>query len=185
MDLTRGHHEPLGEDGVPVRELHGDAAAERVAHRGGAAVSESDEQIADADRVGAKRVVAAQLGRANVPEQIGGENGEALGEQRHDRIPLRRRSADPVDQQDDRPVACRAVAQAVAMKNDLALARLNRTPPSSPSKSTSSGRPATATSSSPDAQLLARRGQSLDRRAAEDHPTDHRGGRRRPSRWQS
>jgi hypothetical protein len=64
-----------------------------------------------------------------VPEQIGGENGEALGERRHDHVPLRRRAGDPVDQQDDRPVARRAVAQAVAMKNDLALARRERNPP--------------------------------------------------------
>jgi hypothetical protein len=91
--------------------------------------SESDEQIADADRVGAKRIVAAQLAERTCPSRSGARTVRRSASNDIIGSHCARRSGDPVDQQDGRPVARRAVAQAAAMKNDLALARLKRKPP--------------------------------------------------------
>src|SRR5437762_9422176 len=62
-----------------VGELHRDAAAERVPDDGGARMAEHLEQVADAVRVRAERVVAARLGGAAVAEQVGGDHGVTLG----------------------------------------------------------------------------------------------------------
>ena len=68
--------------GELVGELHRHAAAERVPDERRALVPEREQQVADPAGVGAQRVVAAGLGRLAVAEQVGGDDGEALGQVR-------------------------------------------------------------------------------------------------------
>ena len=82
-------HQALAALGELVGELHGDAAAQRVADDRRPLVAERDEQVAHAAGVGAERVVAAWLGRLAVAEQVGREHGEAIGQLRHDALPRR------------------------------------------------------------------------------------------------
>ena len=102
-------HEPLDVFGILVGELHRDAAAERLAHHRGALVPEGDEQVAQRARKGPERVVALRLVRAPVPEQIGRDHGEALGEPGHHLPPGRGAAGYAVDQQQDRAGAGGAV----------------------------------------------------------------------------
>ena len=108
-------HEPLGHLRELVGELHGDAAAEAVADDGGALVAEHAEQVADARRVGAEAVVAAGLGALAVAEQVGGDHGVALGEQRHHRHPGAGAAGDPVDHHEQRALAGLPVGDVVAV----------------------------------------------------------------------
>src|SRR2546427_365534 len=77
---ARHQHQALAALGELIRELHGDAAAERVPDDRGARNPEHLEEIADAVRVRAERVVAARLGGAAVAEEVRGDDGVALGE---------------------------------------------------------------------------------------------------------
>jgi hypothetical protein len=83
-------------------------------------VAEHDEQVAQADRVGAEGVVAARLGGLTVAQQVGRENRVAIGELRDDLVPLPGVAGDPVNEQDDRSLAGGAVAHTVAVKDGLA-----------------------------------------------------------------
>ena len=112
--------EPLAMLGELVGELHGHAAAERVPDEGRALVPQRQQQVADPARVGAQRVVPAGLGRLAVPEQVGGDDGEALGQVREHVGPCGRRRRDPVDQHERRPAAGRPEEDAVAVEGDLA-----------------------------------------------------------------
>lgn len=66
--------------GELVGELHRDAVTQRMPDERRPLVAECEQQIADPARVRAERVVAARFGRLAVAEQIGGDDGETLGE---------------------------------------------------------------------------------------------------------
>ena len=87
---TVDEHEPLAQLGELVGELHRDAAAEGVPHEGRAVVPERREQVAQAARGGAKRVVPAGLRGRAVTGQVGREDREAPGKVGHDPPPVRR-----------------------------------------------------------------------------------------------
>ena len=112
--------QPLAVLGELVGELHRDAAAQRVPDEGRAIVPQRQQQVADPAGVGAQRVVAAGLGRLAVAEQIGRDDGEALGEVREHVGPRGRRRRDPVDEHERRPAAGRAEEDAMAVQDDLA-----------------------------------------------------------------
>ena len=86
--------------------------------------AEHDEQVAETGRVGAQRVVAAWLGRLAVAQQVRREDGVAIGELRDDIVPLPRVARDPVNQQDHRPLAGRAVGNAMPVEDGFPDARL-------------------------------------------------------------
>ena len=112
-------HEALAVLGELVGELHRHAAAERVPDERRPLVPERDQQIADAARVGAQRVVAARLGRLAVAEQIGSDDREVLREVREHVGPGGRRRRDPVHHHDHRAAPRRAVEDVVAVQDDL------------------------------------------------------------------
>ena len=117
---TAAHEDqPLAVLGELVGELHGHAAAQRVPDERGSLMPERHQEITDPARVGAQRVVPAGLGRLTVAEQIGSDDGEALGQIREHVRPCGRRRRDPVDQHDHRTAARRAIEDAVPMKDDL------------------------------------------------------------------
>jgi hypothetical protein len=105
--------------GELVRQLHGHAAAQGVPDERRSLMSQRDQQIADPARVGAQRIVSSGLGRFAVAEQIGSDDGEALGQIREHVGPGGRRRRDPVDQHDHRAAARRAIEDAVPMQDDL------------------------------------------------------------------
>src|ERR1700761_7007673 len=110
-------YEPLAEYRVLVGELHRDAATQRMADHGRPPVAQHDEEIAKADRVGPERVVASWLGGLAVAQEVRGNDRVAIGELRNDLGPLTGVAGDPVDEQDDRALAGRAVADPVAVEN--------------------------------------------------------------------
>src|SRR5438034_6040319 len=116
---ARDQDQTLAALGELIRELHRDAAAERVPDDRGARNPEHLEEVADAVRVRAERVVAARLGGATVPEEVRRHDGVALGEPGQHVVPGRGAARDPVDQDQDRAGAARAVAQPVTVERDL------------------------------------------------------------------
>ena len=67
----RDEHEPLTALGELIRELHRDAAAERVSDHGRAFDVEHAQQVAHAVRVGCDRIVGAGLVGPTMPEEVG------------------------------------------------------------------------------------------------------------------
>ncbi len=123
MDLApeataRDEHEAFAALGELIGELHRDPAAERVADDGRAVVAESHHRVAYGARVGAERVVATRLGRLAVAEQVRRQHGVRGGEVLDRGLPLLRAAGDPVDEDDERPLARLAEADAVAVKLD-------------------------------------------------------------------
>ena len=117
---TAAHeHEPLAVLGELVGHLHRHAAAQRVPDEGRPLVPERDHQVADAARVGAERVVAARLGRLAVAEQVGRDDGEALGEVGEHPRPRGGGRRDAVHEHDHRPAAGRSVREAVTVQDYL------------------------------------------------------------------
>ena len=112
-------HQPLAVLGELVGELHRHAAAERVPDERRPLMAEGDQQIADPVRVRAQRVVAARLGRLAVAQQIGGDDGEALGQVGEQRGPRGRGRRDAVDEHQHRATACRPVEEPVSVQRDL------------------------------------------------------------------
>ena len=102
---ARHEHEPLAQLRELVRELHRDAAAERVADDGRALELETHHQVADARGERAQRVVAARLGGLSVTEQVRRHHGVVLGEAQHRLVPLRGAACDAVDEDDRGPFA--------------------------------------------------------------------------------
>ncbi len=128
---ARHEHQPFAPLRELVGELHDDAAPERLADEGRALVPERHQQVAHAARERAERVVAARLlGRA-VTDEIGGDDGEALGQLGHDVPPRRRVARHAVDEDDHGPGARRAIADPVAVDVDVAQldGRGHRSPP--------------------------------------------------------
>ncbi len=83
-----------------VGELHRDATAERMPDDRDPLDVEHAEQVAHAVRVCRDGVVGARLVGLPVAEQVGGDDGESLGERGLHAAPRRGVVADPVDQQD-------------------------------------------------------------------------------------
>ena len=82
-------------------------------------MAQCQQEIAHAARERSQRVVAARLlGRA-VPDQVGGHDGEALGERGHDESPRRRASGHAMDEHDHRAGPRAAVADAMAVDFDV------------------------------------------------------------------
>ena len=111
--------QPIAALGELIGELHRDTAAERVPDERRPVVTEGDQQIAHAARVGAERVVASGLGRAAMPQQVGRDHREALGERRHHALPRLAVGGDAVHEHDHRAAAGGPVGHAVAVKLDL------------------------------------------------------------------
>jgi hypothetical protein len=105
--------------GEEVRELHRDAAAERVADHRAPLEAEHCQQVAHPRRIGAQRVVAARLGGAAVTEQIGGDHCVALGQSGHHRPPGVRGGGDPVQQDDQWPLSGGLEVDLVAVELDV------------------------------------------------------------------
>jgi hypothetical protein len=93
-----------------------------MADNRGAAVSERDQYVAHARRIGPQRVVAARLGRLAVAEQVGRDHCVVLSQDPSHGIPLSGASGDPVNEQDYRVSgAGGAIAHTVAVEEDFAL----------------------------------------------------------------
>ena len=119
--------------GELVGELHRHAAAEGVARDAHAVVAEGGDEVAQPAGVRAERVVAARLGRAAVPEEVGREDVVVAGQELHDRPPAVGPRRDAVDEQQHRPgapaVGRRArlqEAHAMPVQDDLALGHQGR-----------------------------------------------------------
>jgi hypothetical protein len=115
-------HEPLAALGELVGELQRHAAAEGVADDGGPLHPQGHHEVPHAAGEGPERVVAPGLGRLAVAEQVGGEDGEALGEGGHDLPPRGGASGEAVDEDEPRPLAGHPVADVVAVDPDVAQA---------------------------------------------------------------
>ena len=111
--------EALDALGELVGELHRDPAAEGVADDRGAVVAEGGDEVADAARVGAERVVAARLGRVAVAEQVGRDDRVLGGEAGDDRRPGVRGARDAVQEDEQRALAALVEAHAVTVEDDL------------------------------------------------------------------
>ena len=103
-------HEALGQLGVLIGELHGDAAAQRLADDGCPLHLEGTEEVAQPAGKGAERVVAGGLGRLAVAQQVRGDDIVSAGQRGHDLAPGVRASGHAVNQQDGRPFAAAPVA---------------------------------------------------------------------------
>ena len=95
-------NQPLDQLRELVGELHGHAAAERMADDGDAFDVQNAKQVAHAVGVGRDRIVRPRLVRLAVAQQIGGDDGKPLREFGLHGRPGRRVVTDPVDQQDHR-----------------------------------------------------------------------------------
>jgi hypothetical protein len=115
--------EPLHALGELVGEDHRDPTAHRVADDRGALVPERGQQVAQAARVGAERVVAARLGRAAVAEQVRRDDREVPRERRHHAAPGVRAGGDPVHEQQHRAGSRLVVRDGVAVERDLLAAQ--------------------------------------------------------------
>ena len=115
---ARHECEPFAALGELVGELHRDAAAERLPDERRPLVPQRDEEVAQAARERAERVVAARLRRSAVPRQIGSDDREPLGERRQHVAPRRRASGHAVHEQQDGPGARLAVRHRVAVDRD-------------------------------------------------------------------
>src|SRR5215218_8951679 len=113
-------HQPAHELRELVGDLHRDAAAERVPDDRGALVAQREHQVADEAGVGAERVVAGRLVGLPMAEQVRGQDREVLRQLGQHRLPARRGAGDPVDQDEQRPLAAAAVGDAVAVQRDRA-----------------------------------------------------------------
>src|SRR5258708_3524058 len=98
-----------------IRELHRDTATQRMAHHRGPVDPQRNHQVADTTGVRAQRVVAAQLGRGAMPEEVWGHHGEPLGEARNDLAPGPGAAGDAVDQHQRGPAGGSVIADFVAM----------------------------------------------------------------------
>ena len=112
-------HEPLAALRELVGELHRDPAAERVPDDRHAVVVERAQQVADAAGVRAERVVTARRRGMAVPEQVGGDDREAVRERVRGRLPGLRGVRDPVQQQEHRAAAGRPVGDRLAVQRQL------------------------------------------------------------------
>ncbi len=112
-------HQPLGALGELVEELHRDTAAERVADDRRPLDADRRQQVADAGRVGAERVVAAGRRRVAVADQVRRDHPVGAGEPLGDRLPVARGVDHAVDQDHGRPAAGDAVDHAVTVQVDL------------------------------------------------------------------
>ncbi len=73
-------HESLGALGELVEELHRHAASEGVPDDARALDADHGEQVPDAGRMGAERVVAARGGGVAVADEVGRDHRVAFGE---------------------------------------------------------------------------------------------------------
>ena len=111
-------HQPLGDLGELVGELHRDSAAERVPDERRALVSERDQQIAQSSRERPDRVVAGTGRRRAMPGQIGRDNGVVPRQRLDHRLPVFEVAGHPVDQQQHRAAARLRVGQRPAVERD-------------------------------------------------------------------
>jgi hypothetical protein len=68
--------------------------------------------------MGAERVLGAGFVGLPLSEQIGGQDGESLGQRRHDALPGLRAAGDAVHEQQHRPFAGHSVGDPVAVDGD-------------------------------------------------------------------
>jgi len=101
-----------------IRELHGHAAPERLADDGGPLVPERVQQVAQRVGMGAERVLVTGLVGLPLPEQIGGQAREPLGQRRHDVPPRHGATGHAVHDQQHRPLAGDSVGDPVAIDGD-------------------------------------------------------------------
>ena len=116
---ARDEHQTLGALRELVGELHGDAAAERMADDRHALVPERRDDVTGAAGVRAERVVAARCRGLPVAQEVGCDQREAVAQQRRHPLPRRGRVGDPVDEQQRRPAARRPIGHAVAVEPEL------------------------------------------------------------------
>ena len=110
---------PLGALGELVGELHRHPAAEAVPDHGHLVDAEHGEQVAHAVGVAADAVVGARLVREPVAEQVGGDHRVAAGQRVDHRLPGRVVAAQPVQQQQRRPLAGLDEGAAVAVDGEV------------------------------------------------------------------
>ena len=95
-----GHeHQPLGDLGELVGELHCDPAAERMPDERRAFVAEHDEQVAQASGERPERVIASTGCRAAVARKIGRHDGVACRKRLDHLLPVPDAARHPMDQQ--------------------------------------------------------------------------------------
>src|SRR5256885_10963663 len=82
-------------------------------------MSKCDDQIADAARKRAKRIIAERLRGASVTEEVRCDDGAVLREQRDDRLPRFGATGHAVDQHDNRAGAGGSISDRAAMKTDV------------------------------------------------------------------
>ena len=121
---ARHEHEALGALGELVEELHRDAATQRVAHDCRPVDSDRCEQVANAGRMRAERVVTAGRGGVTMSDQVGSDHGVGISEPKRHRLPMARRVHHPVDQDHGRAAAGDPVDHPVAVQLDLPCAEL-------------------------------------------------------------
>ena len=117
---ARNQREPIASLRELVRELHGDPATEGLSDNGRPLVPQSDEQVAEAARVRAERVVAARLRGATVARKIRGDDGVPLGQRRQHVAPRGRAPRHAVDEEDHGSGAALAVRDRVPVNGDFA-----------------------------------------------------------------
>jgi hypothetical protein len=124
---ARDEDQALDHLGELVGELHRDAAAERVADERGSLVAEGDEQVAQAGRQRADRVVAAARGRGAMAGQVRRDHGVAARQRLDHLLPVGEGPAHPVDEEDDGAFAGLGVGDAATVERlGLDLDRLHR-----------------------------------------------------------
>ena len=102
-----------------VRELHRDAAAERLADDRGALDAEHAEEVAQRRGEVAERVVARRRRRVAVAGEVGRDHVVVPRELGHHRLPRARAAGHAVDQQQRRALAGLAVGEVVAVERDV------------------------------------------------------------------
>ena len=110
--------EPLAALEELVRELHRDAAAQRVADEGRPIESERLEEVAHRVRVGPEGIVAARFRGFAVAEEIRGEDVVVLGEAREDGVPGGGGARDPVEQDDEGSASRPLIAVPLPVQED-------------------------------------------------------------------
>src|SRR4051794_9829995 len=115
---ARDEHQALAPLGVLVGELHGDAAAERVAGEGRPLELERAHEVAQHVGHAAQRVVAGALGRAAMAGEVDGEDAVPSGERREHGLPRLPVAADAVDEQQRGALAGVDVGEVAAVDTD-------------------------------------------------------------------
>ena len=116
---TTDEDEPITVLRELVGELHGDAAAKRLADHGCPSDAQDVQEVAQYAGLGAQGIVARRFGGSSVADQVRRDNVVLTREQWNRRFPGLRAASDPMNEQDGGTVTGSAEAHVMAVNGDV------------------------------------------------------------------